>query len=425
MVLTVYGWQRRSMGTKRVISAGLLVAAAVLGLSGCSLFPEPPDELLAAAATYADEVRELPGVEAAKASVEEVDRKDRLGEWRVRLVVDAIAADGLMTVPIAVTAVQPPPDVELLVTVRVPAAPGLAPVDLTNALEADLERAATLRALPFAAAVHSDNGFSIDLLAGTRLKLAVSTVHESGVLASDPLDHIRLVAKNLSVDVSATGPSAELAALVDDLGGDSTVQRVYATEAGPYSARPRLTVYLDNPSSLVDAVTALREPTVAGRPTTEFLLSDRDEEVRGFVGLPLGSAEPDDLPRPEPAPTADPAVVAAQLASDAAHIVEFLTGTADSAGVPGAPTTVESGCVAPATSQVWGSLRLAVFDYSDSAEPAYDAIVAAWEAAGYTHTDQAAGTAIYTSSDDRAVGQLTIRGTSEGIEISAWGMCRG
>jgi hypothetical protein len=413
------------MAGKSVITAALLVAVAMLGLCGCSLFPEPPAELLTAAQVYADEVRELPGVEAAKASVEEVDRRDRPGEWLVRLVVDAVAADGLMTVPIAVAAVQPPLDAELLVTVRVPAALGLAPVDLTNALEADLARAATLRALPFAAAVHSDSGFSIDLLAGTRLKLAVSKVQESGVLASDPLDHIRLVTQHLSVDVSATGPSAELAALIDDLGGDSSVQRVYATEAWQYSARPRLTVYLDNPTSLEGAVTALREPTVAGRPTTEFRLSDGDEEVRGFVGLPLGSAEPDDLPRPEPEPTADPAVVAAQLASDAAHIVEFLIGTADSAGVPGAATTVVTGCEAPATSQVRGSLLLAVFDYSDSAEPAYDAIVAAWEAAGYTHTDQAVGTAIYTASDDRAVGQLTIRGTSEGIEISAWGLCRG
>jgi hypothetical protein len=414
------------MRRKSVVAAAVLIAMMVAGLTACSLFPEPPAELVAAAESYADEVRQLAGVKTAEAQVEVADDEGGVVEWRVSIVVDATSADGLAKVPSSVAAVTPPSGAESRVTVRVPAGQGLASVVISDATPTDIERAEILRALPFAASVIFFGGFSVDLVAGTSLGLAVSGVHDRGVLSSDPLDHIGLVAQDVMVEVSATGPSDELVALIDDLAGDSMVQQVYAQEAWEYRARPRLTVYTDDPAPLADTLTALSEPSVAGRPTTEFRLSDGDNDLGGFVGLPLGSAEPDDLPRPEPAPTADPAVVAAQLADDSTDVVEFLVATADSAGMPGTPTTVVTSCTASDTStQVWGTLLLTVFDHADSATPAYDAIVAAWEAAGYAHTDQATGLAIYTPSAPRAVVELSIRGISEGIEISALGECRG
>jgi hypothetical protein len=66
-----------------------------------------------------------------------------------------------------------------------------------------------------------------------------------------------------------------------------------------------------------------------------------------------------------------------------------------------------------------------VFDYVDSADDTYDAITESWEADGYTRSDQAMGTSIYSPITVQPVVQASIRGTSEGIRITAMAACTG
>lgn len=414
----------------RKLTTVLLVVAVMAGLAGCSLlFTPPPAGLVAAAEKYAEDVRALPGVKAAEATVREVDPKDRPGEWRVDLVVDADAADGLSTVPASIEAVDPPSDAELTVTVRFPPGAGLAPVAITDAGAADVERVAALRQLPFVARAGFYYGLDVQLVEGTQLAEAVAGVRASQVVSSSGvLVSLSYPIGEGLIEVSSTGPSDAMIGLIEDLADDPSVEHINAWEPSVQRAleRPSIMVDTDDPSSVVTALTGLVEPSVEGRPRTAFRVGGGDESIRGFVGLPLGSAEPDDLPLPPAPPPVDPAVLAGQLGDDAVGVAEFLAATAASSGIPGTPEVFTTSCGGSETSsQAQGNLLLPVFEYANSAQPAYDAIVAAWEADGYEHTDQATGTSIYTTSQSRAVVELTIRGTSEGITISAMGECRG
>jgi len=131
---------------------------------------------------------------------------------------------------------------------------------------------------------------------------------------------------------------------------------------------------------------------------------------------------------PTPHPV-DEAALATQLAADTESVTHFLLAAAEAAGIPGipaAPDVFAGQCSNPDTlSQLQGTLLLPVFDYVDSADDAYDAITASWEADGYTSSDQAMGTAIYSPITDQPVVQASIRGTSEGIRVTAMTACAG
>lgn len=398
-----------------------VIALMCLLLSGCSLlFPAPPPELIAATEEYEKDVSALPGVKSAEAVVDSVDAYGGPAGWRVRLQVNAVSADGLSTLPGLVDAVSAPPGAELVVTLRFPSGPRLAAVAVTSAKAADIERVAVLRELPFAVSVGFYGDLSVELRQGTQLVDAVSAVRATEVLTSSPYDHVGLsdADNRLSVAVSFVGPSDPLVALIAELISDAQVQHVYSFGPSPEQPRARIMVDTEDQQSVVEALTTLNEPTVEGVPRSAFQVSADGEYISGFVGLPLGSAEPDDLPTPEAPEPTDPAVIAAQLAEDTVGVTAFLSATAESSGVPGVPEVFVGEC------QVQGDLLLEVFDHADSAQPAYDAIVADWEADGYTQTDQATGTSIYTTTQSRAVVELTIRGTAEGIRISAFGACR-
>ena len=416
----------------RNCALAIILVAVLTAVSGCSLFfPEPPSDLVEAAQEYAAEVRELPGVTTAEATVDSVGSGG--DQWRVRIIVDATSADGLATVPAAVAAVQSPAGALSTITVRIPAAPDLARVVVSDAAAADIERAQTLRELPFAESVTLLYGeFTIYLFEDTLVSAAATGVRASGVLSTDPLDadpldfvQLGYAGGRVAVDVSAAGPSDALIGLIESFDNDSDLSHISSMEPSAESPRPRISVSAEHPSRVADTLTEFPEESVAGRPRTGFGVSGGDDYIRGFVGLPLGSSEPDDLPVEEgPAPT-DPAALAAQLAEDAVSVTDFLNATVESSGIPGAPDVFTGGCTnGEGATQTTGTLLLKVFEYEGTATRAYDAIVAGWEAAGYSHTDQATGTSFYTSAVPRAVTELSIRGTADGIQIWAWGECR-
>jgi len=81
-------------------------------------------------------------------------------------------------------------------------------------------------------------------------------------------------------------------------------------------------------------------------------------------------------------------------------------------------------CASPDDSpQVQREVLLPVFDFTNSAEPAYAAVMESWEAVGYIHSEQATGTAIFTPQGKQPMEQATVRGTSDGIRISAMAAC--
>jgi hypothetical protein len=178
----------------------------------------------------------------------------------------------------------------------------------------------------------------------------------------------------------------------------------------------------ENASAAVIALAALEGDQRDGRPRTAFRVQGVGEPIRGYIGLALGSPEPDDL-----APLApEPVDLTAQLDEYTRVVTALLTDTALAAGIPGSPQVYVTDCSdTEGVSQVEGMLVLDVFAYADTADPSYDAVTTFWEQRGYTHSDQALGTAIYSPSVAESVALATIRGTSDGIHIRVVSACVG
>lgn len=414
---------------RNVVRALAVAVALLLGLAGCSLFSDPPDGLIEAADEYASAVRALPGVSDAKADVTAVDQKDRPGEWRVNLVVTAISVDGLESVTDGVWSIQPPAGAVVAVTLRYPEESGLAPVSLGDPSTASAERARVLRVLPFVESVAlSGTEVSLLLADGTRLDDAAAAIRATDVLAADPYDSVRVgyATDRVTIGISLAGPSAAVVSQIEVLAGDPGVQRVSSVEPTRRLPRPQISVQTSDPAGVSSGLAGVRGDGADGRPRTAFMVTGGTSSVAGFVGLPIGTAEPDDLPLAldgrDPTP---PAVLAAHLAADAAALRSFLVDTIEASGAPGSPETYVVPCVEPGLSRVEGYLLAHVFEVAETTYPAYDAITAVWEAGGFDHTDQATGTSIYTSTVTRGVVQASIVGTTDGIQISAFTECRG
>lgn len=188
---------------------------------------------------------------------------------------------------------------------------------------------------------------------------------------------------------------------------------------------------------------ALEDSTnlVAGQPRADFSVSyaafDNDVVVGGYLGLAIGSSQPDDLPGTESnseqiaaegdlsVVTLDPAAAAARGESDRLAIEALLSDAGDAAGVQGAVAASIESCAAELGRQAQASVVIPIFEIADNAQEGFDAITAAWLAGGFSRTDRAMGRDFYSADDSQAAGarSLSIRGTAEGISISATGAC--
>ncbi len=125
-------------------------------------------------------------------------------------------------------------------------------------------------------------------------------------------------------------------------------------------------------------------------------------------------------------PVPQPVEITLDLAEYTETVQTFLTDTAIAAGIPGSPQVYVTDCSgAEGVSQVEGMLLLDVFAYADTADPTYDAVTAFWKQVGYTHSDQALGTAIHSPAFADSVALATIRGTSDGLHIRVVSVCAG
>jgi hypothetical protein len=450
--------------------AALLVAASTFALAGCTWF-DPPKEVSAEAETLASQIRALDGVAEVDVDVRSRDMKDHAGDWIFYFRISTTNSKALQSSPSAIEAVTNQATVYGVdVAVELPASIGVAPVVLRDLSATTVRAAGGLRVLPEVTAVTVGGeygGTTVDMspdasLAETAAALRSVTGYgaDTSLTGYDPLHTITIqwdgAVKDTShfVEIGATGPSDPVLRALDGLGADSSVDRIYAVEEGSWwypTHRPTIEISANSVRDVVDRLTTTLDPAAeAGlRPRTAFRVTIAPgAEYDGYVGLPLGSAEPQELPapptpptppvRPEPVvgelaptvaapewvPSTDPAVLA-QLTELTGEVEAFLHNVEAISGVTEEISTNVGPCAtAGLQSSVTGYIVLPIYDIADSADAAFAAIVGNWVQSGLNRSDRAMGLDIYSNrSADAVIVDATIRGTTEGIRVSATSVC--
>jgi hypothetical protein len=447
--------------------AALLVAASTFALAGCTWF-DPPQEVSAEAETLASQIRALDGVAEVDVDVRSRDIKDHAGDWIFYFRISTTNSKELQSAPSAIEAVTNQATVYGVdVAVELPASIGVAPVVLRDLSATTVRAAGELRALPEVTAVTVGGdygGTTVDKSPDASLAEAAAALRsvtgfgdDTSLTGYDPLRTITIqwdgAVKNTShfVEIGATGPSDPVLRALDWLGADSSVDRIYAVEEGSGwspTHRPTIEISADSVRDVVHRLTTTVDPAAeAGlHPRTAFRVTIAPgAEYDGYVGLPLGSAEPQDLPAPptppvppEPVvgelaptvaapewvPSTDPAVLA-RLTELTGEVEAFLHNAEALSGVTAEISTNAGPCAtAGLQSSVTGYIVLPIYDIVDSADAAFAAIVGDWVHSGLNRSDRAMGLDIYSNRSAHAViVDATIRGTTEGIRVSATSVC--
>lgn len=472
-------WGRGAMVGKRLRMPTMLMAAVavVATLSGCGLLfpPDPPSSVRGALDEAVAAIRELDGVGSASWTAS-ADWKDggplsKPDAWSARITVavsperpdlEALAVDVADELASASGTVKTVGTMRLRADRNGPAAvleftgndsPGT-PADIATA--AELLRSVGGARSVFVALGSQPASVSIDSSAGwaeTAAELRRLPGFGSGALASVAIDGGDAASGRVSrIMVDALTPSAALIAVLSELAGRADVisfREGHARSTGvPGGVRPHLGIEVRDREAVArfsDILTAIDGALlVDGRPRPSFavyaITGDTSTEHRGFLGLPLGSAEPDDLvelgidaatPEELAARSADPLIVltpdkaAERLEADRLATVALLADAGDLAGIRGAVTVTTAGCEVGVGEQQLGSVVIPVFEIADSADDGFDAITASWLAAGFSASDRAMGTDFYTSGDALAGGlaTLAIRGGVDGITIRTTSTC--
>jgi len=465
--MTIVRRTAEAFDPRRVMLA-LLLAASLTVLTGCSWFA-PPKEVSAEARDLAAQIRAIDGVTQVDVDVHSRDAKDHPNDWNFRFTIGTSNSGSIDTVPAAVHAITGTASVYgVSVALDVPATRDVAPVVLRNLSAASVQAAMELRILPEVTAVDVGASYpgttvvkSDDAsLAQTAASLRTVTGFgaDESLTEYDPLHSITVLWDGYrensqhSVEIGSTGPSIPVLDVLDQLGMDPTVNRIYALEGGMWGLapeRPAIDITVDRPAAVVTLLSGTADPAAeAGlRPRTAFRVTTGTTasaaEPDGYVGMPIGSEEPRDLPAPpvqsdpvtsgsvtddippvEWAPSTDPAVLA-QLDTLTVEVKTFLHNAQGLSGVAAEFTTNVGPCETPGGgSVVTAYVVLPIFEIVDSANDAFSAIVGDWERSGLNRADRALGLDIYSNpSADAVIAQATIRGTTEGINIGVTSRC--
>jgi len=452
------------------MAAGLLIAASMSVLAGCSWF-DPPKEVTAEAEVLAEQIGEINGIAEVDVDVRDRDFKDHPNDWIFDFSITAADAGSLDSVPAAVRTITRTASVYgVSVTLDVPSSRGLAPVVLGDLSEATVRAADALRGLPEVAAVDigaSYSGTTVGKSPGATLAATAASLRtvpgfgaDTSLTGDDPIRSITIQWEGSrhdslhTVEVGVAGPSGPVLDALEKLGADSSVDRVYALEKGMLGLqpeRPAIDVVMDHPAEGVAQLAAIADPAAeAGtRPRTAFRVSTGTmgttptAEPDGYVGLPIGSDQPLDLPAPpaqpdpttpdqalvdfppdEWVPSTDPAVLA-QLDTLRGDVESFLHSAEALSGVTADFTTGAGPCERPGGgTHITAYVVLPVFEIAESTDDAFAAIVADWGRSGLARSDRALGMDIYSNpSADAVIASATIRGTGEGINIGVTSIC--
>jgi len=464
--MTTRGFIRMAAG----VTAVTLTTALALALTGCAHWAEPatgaPEEIQAVVGEALTEIRATPGVTSATADLR-VSRSDAQEDapasapdlWDADFTVQA--DDSNVDVPalaVAVVSATRNGRVSMSSIVRIPGENGAADVRLIFS-PPGIGDIISLDPEPMA-----DAAIALRELPGTRSVSVfqhgepVAVAVESASLWADLTTAIRalpdfgsgaLPAVTLSVpaagssegsalSIDPVSPATGLVPVLAELSTTPAVTSVWfeGVDVSQASAawRPTVRVLVAQPTDL-DAVAVLlttldaSQTQVDGVPLASFEVStatDSTETLSGYLGLPLGSVEPDDrlagLPGATPPAVVEPADAATRVASDIALVTALLDAAGDNAGIRGPASVAPAPCTGGSDEQVAGSVVIPIFEIADSADDAFDAIVTAWEVNGYSRSDRAMGTDFY-SVPDGSLETLSIRGTAAGISITATAPC--
>lgn len=467
----------RGFGRAMVCAVVLAIATS---MSGCSLLTEPPPEVTAAIDTATEAIRQSAGVAEVTADIYPVDLKDggpltNPDAWTASITVEAEASGvdvralaGSVGQNVAVGIVS------TRAVLRIPGENGDADAQLTftplphgsTVITEPDEMADAALALRELGGARSVTVFDHGDPAVVRVDSADRWAGLTEALRALPgfgLDALSAVTLHTVGDGPARGDSwltidteSPQVAFVRFLGELSTDGAVFSvsftgidTRLDASAQRPALRVQVSTATQVTTVagmLTALEDAdtTVRGVPRATFEVATRttdpDLTRTGYLGLPLGSAEPDDRvsdipdaapldpdaapldPGAAPLDSLDPAAAAAQLEGDRALVSALLDAAGDAAGIRGPATVTIGPCGDGANEQVHGSVIIPIFEIADSADEAFDAITTAWERRGITKSDRAMGTDFYTAADD-SLDTLSIRGGTAGISITVTTPC--
>lgn len=466
--------RRRAAGPTRIfVSALAMSALLVSALTGCSLFPDPPEALVRQASRAAAEIGALSGVASATSDVVARDEKDHPGDWVVSIRVHTSTVEGLTTAPGPVLEAVHRIDLRrayrVNVTLDVPGAAGLAPVWIRGLGEEQPARAAgpdvieaadLLRRLPLAKRVTFESGTGTvsltDRAARGPSPLAAAAAALRGIagLGGGALTAVAVLwpdgdqRESRSIEVTPAAPSEALAAVLDHLASRDDVTWVTGDEnrpdlsgthssVEPQGSRPTLSIESARPEADAQAVASAGDPAAdrGERPRTAFDVHDanRSRSVQGFVGLPVGSAAPGQTWEELLAPAPDPAAMEDQLARYEDDVLGFLQRTVSVASAAGdlQPDVQPGSCVGGGGDAVYGSLLLPLWhdpaSTNESVERAFAAIIADWARAGLAPRDRAMGTEFWAPDGSRpasaGIAEASIRGTTDGIRIAVVSLC--
>ena len=473
-------------GHSRSRAAAALAALLELAASGCSfLIPPPPDYITTAVDSAVADIRGTDGVASVTSSVSPYDLKDggplsNAEAWMATISVAAkqdatdlpVLADAVADSigDVRGTGAKVDARLELWVGERAVATTltlsvsgdrsGATPAgQLVGTAEqlASIEDVSSLQLGSPYLGTQIFAGASVDVpavAASVRQLPAFGTGDLASVIVDGGSGGAR--PRGMRVTMDAASPSPELLTFMADLAGQPGVTSVdfngvqgpsqFSSETG---WRPALGVTVDDEASQASVVAQLEvfaEPQGLDDtlPRASFVVTRYTEQagasaVDGFLGLPVGSADPGDgrtpLPppadpsaAPTPSPTPEtPEELAARMAADQVVVAQFLDAAGDLAGIRGTSTIQTSACETngvPTGRQVRGSVTIPIFDVADTADEAYADITSSWTNAGFGPGDMAMGREYFmATSPSSVVQQASIRGTAEGLSISVEGRC--
>ncbi|TFD84387.1 hypothetical protein E3T61_19365 [Cryobacterium lactosi] len=444
--------------------AGAVLLTLAAALSGCSLLTHPPAEVTAAIDRATQAIRQSAGVAGATSEIRPRDLKDggplsNPGAWTATITVDADESG--VDVRALAESVGRNATIGIVSTtalLRIPGEDGAADAqlnftplpDATNIITEPDEMADAVLALRELAGARSvavfDHGDPATITADTDrwadLTASVRALPDFGLNALSAIT-LRAEADGNEggaawLTIDASSPTVDFVRFLGELSADKAVESVLFTgvdiRRDLAAQRPDLWVEVataGDVDTVAGMLTALdvSQTTVAGVPRASFTVSTRSDSARretGYLGLPPGSAEPDDrffsTPNPAAADDFDPVAAADQLQRDRAVVTALLDAAGDAAGIRGPATVTIGPCATGADQQVQGSVVIPIFEIADSADEAFDAITTGWERQGIRKSDRAMGTDFYSAAD-KSLDTLSIRGGTEGISISVATRC--
>ncbi|WP_151199497.1 hypothetical protein [Cryobacterium sp. LW097] len=466
--MTARGFLRMTAG------AGVGALALALTLTGCAAWAGPADGPPTEVTTVVDEalteIRATPGVASVTADIRVSDgfaQSDKSPTapdlWDAHFTVQA--DDSNVDVPalaVSVDSAAQNGTVSMSSVVRIPGEKGGADVSLSfsppgigviTSLDPEqmADAAVALCDLPGTLSVsvfQHGEPVGIGVESASVWADLTTTVRALPGFGSGALPAITLTSpadgssEGSSLTIDPTSPGTGLVRFLAELSTDLAVTSVYfdGVDNRKDSAawRPNLRVRVAALGDVEDVAGLLTElddsqTQVEGLPLASFDVSlapatatDSPETLTGYLGLPLGSAEPDDrlagLPGATPPAVVDPADATTRIAGDLALVTALLDAAGDEAGIRGPASVTTTTCTGGSDEQVTGSVVIPIFEIADSADEAFDAITTAWEISGFSRSDRAMGTDFY-SVPDGSLETLSIRGTAAGISINATAPC--